>query len=143
MSFQGLYLILGIRSEVFYKLERTIYRIENPTTMHGMWYDIEGNYRPSIFDLCPDSIAKDFPMGFDEAHKRNGKKWFSAGKSEENMRYWFSKADAQALYNNGYKLYKFVVNEYYEKEHEILFTREGVVSQVEMSIEEIWGKNNG
>ena len=116
-----------------------IYRIENKVSMHGMWYDNNGNYKPIIFDLCPNSIAKDFPMDFCLDHKKDGKTWYSSGKSKENMQHWFSKEDAKNLIKNGFKLYEFEVIEWYEKEYEMLFTREGIILQKEIDIEEIWG----
>lgn len=118
---------------------RTIYRIEDPNTMNGMWYSQDGSFQPTIHELCPNSVAKDFPMGYCADHKKEGKKWYSAGKSKENMHFWFSKEDALNLLNNGFYLFEFTVNEWFEKEHEILFTREGVVSKSILSLYEIWG----
>ena len=118
---------------------KTIYRIENPNTMNGMWYDYNGNFNPTIQNLCPNSIAKDFPMGYCDDHKKDSKDWYSAGKSKENMHYWFSKEDALNLINNGFSLFEFKVNEWFEKENEILFTREGVISASILSIDDVWG----
>jgi hypothetical protein len=122
-------------------MPRKIYRIENPKTMHGMWHDNEGNFKPTIHDLCPNSIAKDFPIGPCSDHQKDGKTWYSAGKSKENMQYWFSKEDAKNLIDNGFKLYEFEVSEWMEKEYEILFTREGIVSTTIIDYEEIWRYN--
>jgi hypothetical protein len=128
--------------EYFLKRKRVetkkIYRIEDPITMNGMWYDKYGNFKPRIQELCPNSISKDLPMEYCEDHRRLGKKWNSAGKSIENMNRWFSKSDAENLVNNGFRLYEFVVNDWYEKDMEILFHRGAVVSQKEIPINEVW-----
>ena len=104
-----------------------------------MWYDNEANFNPTIHTLCPNSIAKDFPMGVCEDHRRDGKKWYSAGKSKENMHHWFSKEDAENLVANGFVLFEYTVEEHFEKEHEILFTRESVIKTNVIDIKEIWG----
>lgn len=115
-----------------------IYRIENPTTYHGMWYDANGNYCPTIHDLCPNSVAKDFPMGFNPVHKTDNKNWYSAGKSKDNMNFWFSKEDAMNLVANGFVLYEIHATETMELENEILFTREGVLTYTPITIEDVW-----
>ena len=40
---------------------KTIYRIENPETMHGM-YNNDGEFNPIINELCFDALAKELPM---------------------------------------------------------------------------------
>ena len=118
---------------------KTIYRIENPNTMNGMWYSQDGSYQPTIYELCPNSVAKDFPMEYCDDHKKDGKNWYSAGKSKENMHFWFSREDAINLVNNDFYLFEFIVKEWFEKENEILFTREGIVSMSVISIDDVWG----
>jgi hypothetical protein len=49
---------------------RTIYRIENPIEMDGMWYTKDGILRQRIHILCPNGIAKDFPMPFNRYTKK-------------------------------------------------------------------------
>lgn len=115
-----------------------VYRIENPNTMHGMWYKLDGTYCPFIKTLT-EGISKDLPMDFDEKYSKDGFAWFSAGKSIENMRQWFSKRDAQELRDAGYILYEFEVSQYEIWEMQAVFTREGVVAQREIPINDIWG----
>lgn len=118
---------------------KTVYRIENPKHMHGMWYDNKGEFDPIINELCPNALAKDFPMPYDEKHKKDGKEWYSAGKSIENMNEWFTREDAENLVNNGFELFEFEITEWQELEMEILFTREGVVDKKTIPIETVWG----
>ena len=120
----------------------TVYRIENPTTHHGMWYDANGKYDPVIQELCPNGITKDLPMPFNKAQQTDGYKWYSAGKSIENMHQWFSAEDAQRLVNNGFKLFQFKVNMYQQLDMEVLFCREGVVDCKEIPLDFIWPEVN-
>lgn len=118
---------------------RTIYRIEHPEHMNGMWYDKFGNPTKTIDTLCPYGQAKDFPMPINlDLHRFDKKVWNSAGKSIENMNMWFDPRDAVNLYQNGFKLFEFEVNEFQELEHEILFTRAGIITQKEIPLETVW-----
>lgn len=118
---------------------RKIYRIENPQDMDGLWYTKEGVFRKNIGILCPNGIAKDFPMPLNlELHRKDGDIWNSAGKSIENMNAWFTPMDAINLMNNGFKLFQFEVNKFQELENEILFTRAGIITQKEIPLEEVW-----
>lgn len=117
---------------------KTIFRIENPTDKDGMWYTKKGIARKKIHILCPNGIAKDFPMPFSPLHSKNGHVWQSAGKSIENMNQWFTVEDAINLYNNGFKLFQFEVDMFQELEMEILFCRKGIISQKEIPLEMVW-----
>lgn len=117
---------------------KTIYRIENPVDMHGMWYQMDGTPLKRIHDLCPNGIAKDFPMPFNPLHRLGGEIWNSGGKSIENMNQWFTPEDAINLMNKGFKLFEFKVNMYNELDMEILFCRKGIVSQKEIPLEIVW-----
>lgn len=119
---------------------KTIFRIENPVEKNGMWYDKNGNYKPIIKDLCPNGITKDLPMPFNELHKKDGLRWFSAARSIENMHQWFSADDAIRLFNSGFRLFKFKVTMYQELEMEVLFCREGIVECKEIPLDEVWNE---
>lgn len=116
---------------------KKIYRIEKE--YRSLWYDEEGRFDSIIEELCPYSIAKNFPMPKNlELHRKDGLVWYSAGKSIENMNEWFAPQDAINLYNDGFKLFKFEVNKYQELPMETLFCREGIVNQEEIPLEEVW-----
>jgi hypothetical protein len=123
-------------------MTKTIFRIEHPIDRDGMWYTKDGIFRKTIHILCPNGIAKDFPMPLNlEYHRKDGEIWQSAGKSIENMNQWFTAQDAINLYNNGFKLFQFEVNIYQEFEMEILFCRKGIIHQVEIPLEQVWNIN--
>jgi len=117
---------------------KIVYRIENPNDTYGMWYTGEAKLQKRIHILCPDGIAKDFPMPFNDLHRKDGHVWNSAGKSIENMNQWFTASDALNLYNNGFRLYEFETTMFQELEMETLFCREGIIRQREISLEDIW-----
>lgn len=116
-----------------------VFRIENPIDRDGMWYNKDGVFRKTIHILCPDGIAKDFPMPLNlELHRKDGYIWQSAGKNIENMNQWFTASDAINLYNNGFKLFEFETTMFQELAMEILFCRKGVIKQREIPLESIW-----
>lgn len=120
-------------------MNKVIYRIEHPETMDGMWYDRNGAAKKRIHILCPNGIAKDFPMPLNlNLHRKDNKIWYSGGKSIENMNQWFTADDAINLQKNGFKLFKFEVNNYQELEMEMLFCREDIIKQIEISLDEVW-----
>ena len=118
---------------------RKVFRIENPQDKDGMWYTKNGIARKKIHILCPDGIAKDFPMPLRlDLHRKDGHIWQSAGKNITDMNYWFTASDAINLYNNGFKLFEFETTMFQELENEVLFCRKGVVRQREIPLESIW-----
>lgn len=120
-------------------MTKTIFRIEIPEEKGGMWYDHNGVFRKTIDILCPNGIAKDFPMPLNlELHRKDGEIWNSAGGSIEQMNQWFTAEDAKSLMNHGFKLFQFEVNMYQELEYETLFCRKGIISQKEIPLELVW-----
>jgi len=118
---------------------KTVYRIENPVDMDGMWYTKDGIFRKTIHILCPDGIAKEFPMPSNlTLHRKDGRIWNSAGKSIENMHQWFTASDAVNLYRNGFRLFRFETTLYQELEMEILFCRDGVIKQEMIPLDTVW-----
>lgn len=118
---------------------KTIFRIETPEDKNGMWYNKDGVFEKRIHILCPNGLAKDFPMPLNlELHRKDGEIWNSGGKSIENMHQWFTVEDVKSLINNGFKLFQFNVNMFQELENEILFCRKGVLTQKEIDISLIW-----
>ncbi len=114
-----------------------VYRIENQKTMHGMWYNSDGELDPFIKTLT-EGISKDLPMEFDEKYGQNGKRWYSGCHDKGLLKNWFSLLDAKELSNAGYKLYEFDVTEYIIEEFQTIFTRESIISQVEIELSEVW-----
>lgn len=117
-----------------------IYRIENEETEHGMWYREDGTYDPFILRLT-EGKSKDLPMGFDPNRFTGGYKWFSSCSNLDDMRHWFSDLDALELFKNGYKLFQFEAGQTIVLPHEVMFTREGLISKTEIPLDTIWNIN--
>lgn len=111
-----------------------VFRIENPNTHAGMWYNRHGEFDPVIQELCPHSRMKELPMPYDERHYKDGFKWFSAADSIENLMEWFSEDDIDRLICNGYKLYRMEISMFQILEHEVLFCREGITCREEIQL---------
>src|SRR5690606_16096141 len=88
-----------------------VYRVENPNTFQGLWYDKNGNFNPFITKI-PNALCKDLPMDFNPEFKVGGLDWYSACDSLDDMSTWFSREDLINLSAAGYNLYQFNVSNY-------------------------------
>ncbi|MDB5268035.1 MAG: Phi17:2 [Hymenobacter sp.] len=78
----------------------TFYRIANPTTNNGLWYDMQGGFTGLIhgrYDFC---AASELYMPFDP--ELTG--FLSAADSLEHLLTWFPMADIQRLQAEGYRV---------------------------------------
>ena len=117
-----------------------IYRIEHENTTRSLWYNPDGTFDPFIEKLT-EGKTRACPMGFDSKFYDLGTTWFSACYSVSNMRQWFSDLDAFELTQNGYKLYEITARDCRKQEHEIIFTKEGILLKEEIPINTIWNVN--
>jgi len=85
---------------------RTLYRIENPHSMAGLWYDGEGRFTEYVKTL-DHGQCRDLPMPF-EPGLAGG--WFSACREVAQLQSWFSPADLLQLAGRGYGLYEIRVS---------------------------------
>lgn len=114
-----------------------VYRIENSASQHGMWYRADGSYDPFIKTI-PNAKSADLPMEPHERYGQRGRRWYSAAASIELMHYWFTKEDAQALAAAGYEVFEFEVSEYIVEEFQVIFTRESIIRQTLIPLEDVW-----
>ena len=112
---------------------QTIYRIENPKTNHGMWYNQKGEYNPFILTLTEGKSAH-LPMEPHPRYGQTGQRWYSGCQNINQLKQWFSTQDILELNNAGYKLYQFETTEYINEEHQTIFTRRGILTQTELNI---------
>lgn len=111
----------------------TIYRVENPNTMIGLWYNQFGEKTDYIKNEIKDAQCADLPMDFDPAYSDGGK-WFSGCDNIVDMRNWFSVTDLQQFKQAGYGLYLFEVPEYRMANGHAIFLREKAIEVVEADI---------
>lgn len=114
-----------------------IFRIENPTTNHGMWYDAAGVYNPFIESLSEGKSAS-LPMGWDKRYGARGRRWYSGTGDADMLKHWFSERDAVELGEAGYRLHVFEASEFIVEEFQVIFTREGVVASTVIPLSVIW-----
>lgn len=82
-----------------------LYRVENPDTAEGLWYDGWGNFTEYVKTL-DDGHCRDLPMPYDPAIAGG---WFSACDNLDDMSNWFSLEDLDQLAERGYGLYEVFV----------------------------------
>ena len=111
----------------------TIYRVENPITMVGLWYNQFGEKTDFIKHQIKDAMNADLPMDFNEEYTKGGR-WFSGCDNIADMRNWFSVTDLQQFKQAGYGLYLFDVPEYRIADGHAIFLREKALSVVEADI---------
>lgn len=113
-----------------------IFRIENPMTMRGMWYNEHGQYDPFIKTLS-EGISADLPMDYHERYGQSDRRWFSGCKDFEQLKHWFSARDIHELHDAGYQLFKFQSIEFKNEEFQTIFTRSGIMSQTILDINKL------
>lgn len=114
------------------------YRVENQTRKHGLWRTFEGTWNP-VFDQLSEGLSRNLPMEDNDLYRSGGKQWFAAAPTKETLKHWFSEKDVIELSKLGYKVYKFELsNTKRVSDFEIIFTRDNIINQKEISYKEIW-----
>lgn len=134
MTQEQLDLVNAIDPAIEKQVVQEIFRIENPDTMNGMWYNEKGEYDPFIFNLT-EGVSAHLPMEPHERYGNNGQRWFSGCGDFQQLQYWFSNRDVIELGEAGYRLFRFESREFVNEEFQTIFTRRGIVSQVELDID--------
>lgn len=111
----------------------TLFRVENQTSMQGLWYDTNGNFRPLVTRLA-DGKARDMPMDMDPTYGLGGRRWYSACESIPALSCVFSLDDVIELEGLGYSLYRFEVSGFRTNDWHALFAREDVQQQSKVDI---------
>lgn len=82
-------------------MRKIFYRVENPKTQNGLWYDIEGNFTGIIhrdeFNMLQNHKL---PMPFN----KDIQGWLSCVEKIEEIEAWFNKDDMMILRPKGYVL---------------------------------------
>ena len=87
---------------------KTFFRIANPNTLQGLWYDYQGEFTGLIhnqFDFCENSGLQ---MPFDPQLKG----YLSATESLEQLYQWFPQADILRLQKAGYVIHEYQSDDY-------------------------------
>lgn len=86
----------------------TLYRVENPFTKAGLWYNEDGRFTEVIKTLDNYRNA-DLPMTWEE-HMAGG--WHSAVDDLSTLKNWFNVDEMKQLEGRGYGIYEFDVDSY-------------------------------
>lgn len=112
----------------------TLYRVENPATDIGLWYNKFGEKTDFIKHGIVGAQCAELPMPKDETVYGDGGRWYSACDNIPDMRNWFSISDLQQFKKAGYGLYLFEVPEYRMIDGHAIFLREKAISITEAPI---------
>lgn len=124
----------------FFELEpKFVYRIENVDRSVGFWYNQDGTESHLAEKL--QTANRDLPMPPDRERYTapSGHRWICSAPSLEALLHWFNKEDFPKLIENGFKLHMYEVTEYHEDGPQTLFTREGVLSDIELPYDALYG----
>lgn len=112
----------------------TLYRVENPITQVGLWYNNEGVKTDYIVHEIESAQCADLPMPEDQSIYGDGGRWYSACDNIPDMRNWFSISDLQQFKQKGYGLYLFEVPEYRIANGHAIFLKDRALSATEVDI---------
>jgi len=92
---------------------KTFYRVCNPETQQGLWYNFSGDFTGLIHDRFGFCKNKDLIMDFDPDLVG----WLSAVEKLEDLWEWFTQSDIRELQLHGWFIYEYLVEDYffYEK----------------------------
>lgn len=103
-----------------------IYRIENPNTKNGLWYNEDGKLT-GVITTIPGAMCAAMPMGYDPIFKVGGFDWFSGCDNLPEILDWCSKSDLAALEALGYNFLELTVKDYRKVNGHAAFMRESVI----------------
>lgn len=120
----------------------SVYRIENPVTNNGLWYNANRELTAFITTLT-NAKCKDLPMPFDpELYSQSGLAWLSATDRLDDILDWCSLQDLEELTEAGYGLYKFTVSHYRQVPGHAVFAREHVIACEKLDVSILQKRTN-
>ena len=112
-----------------------VYRVEHRESMRGPCYNERGLFDPVV--LKSGLPAVDIPMPFNQSYVENGRNWYAAGETIEDMKEWFNKSNIACLNEQGFVLRRFELrsnNDIGLSENHLKFDRDCVHAVVELDI---------
>lgn len=129
---------MGINQEDLDTTAMNIYRIEHGVNEHGMWYNDKGEYNPEVLTLLSDKTLLNLNMDSHKRYQTDGFQWFTGVTDLPGLLSWFTRNDIIELLENKYKVYTMESTQYLLEPTQVLYTTEGLVSKVELSLEELF-----
>lgn len=92
---------------------KKFYRVCNPASQQGLWYDFDGTFTGLIHDRFSFCSNSKLAMDFDEELVG----WLSATETLEDLWKWFTREDVLRLQNHGWYIFEYEATDYkfYEK----------------------------
>lgn len=87
---------------------KKFYRVCNPATEQGLWYDFDGKFTGLIHDRFSFCTNSKLPMDFDEELVG----WLSATDTLEGLWHWFSREDVEELQKHGWFIFEYEATSY-------------------------------
>lgn len=110
----------------------TIFRVENPVTEVGLWYNSRGE-KTDYIKTIDNAQCRYLPMEFDPTMKDGGD-WVSGCDNLLDMKNWFSLEDLAQFKARGYGFYRFEVPNYRMANGHAIFLRESAIEVVEIPL---------
>lgn len=88
---------------------RTFYRVCNPETEQGLWYNFDGTFIGLIHDKFNFCKNHDLAMDFDEDLVGG---WLSACESIDDLYQWFTEEDIKRLQEHGWCIHEYEAENY-------------------------------
>ena len=105
--------------KTFKSMVKKFYRVGNPETNQGLWYDYDGKFTGLIHNHFNFCRASALPMPYDETVVG----WLSTTDTIENLFHWFNVEEIQKLEKHGYYLCIFEAEDYREYENHWLINQ--------------------
>ena len=87
---------------------KTFYRVCNPETEQGLWYNLNGEFTGLIHDRFNFCLNSKLEMPFDDELVG----WLSAVEKLDDLWVWFEKSDVYRLQKHGWFIHEYEVNGY-------------------------------
>jgi hypothetical protein len=87
---------------------KTFYRVCNPNTQQGLWYDFEGNFTGLIHDKFSFCANSELEMDFDPELVG----WLSATDNYPDLLKWFPEKDILELQKDGWHVHTYETENY-------------------------------
>lgn len=105
-----------------------LYRIESSSPDRGLWYTLDGSFRPSVAHLTSRRLL-DLPMRHDPRYYTDYRLWLSAVGSLKELRDWFHPQERDQLQALGFGLYKYEANDVQHINGHPVFAQDSVTLQ--------------
>src|SRR6478735_3708393 len=89
-------------------MKKKFYRVCNPSSQQGLWYDFDGNFTGLIHDRFAFCTNSKLAMDFDEELVG----WLSATETLEDLWKWFTREDVEKLQDHGWFIFEYEATDY-------------------------------